>query len=340
MSGSAKGRRVVVLGGSWFIGRAIVEALLRRGFAVTTVNRGLSPVQYSGPVERVKADRMQPERFSEALRGIEASYLVDVTAYRAVDTLAVLKAFRGRLARAVHISTLSVYRRPFPCPIPEEWPLEADPARGYGFHKAECERLLGAEPASRFPCSILRLPAVYGPGDRISREHFFARRILAGRPILLPEGGRFLCQNIFVEDVAEACCRLLVSPHAVGRAYNVGASPFTLKAYVQLAGELLKRSPLTVRVGMDFLEQGGIDPTGIPYVFEGDLVLKTARLEDELGFRPSVTLEEGLARTFEWLATGPAIEDHHWELPFGAEDRLLRAANGGQRKPPGAAQAG
>ncbi|MFQ6111036.1 MAG: NAD-dependent epimerase/dehydratase family protein, partial [Nitrospinota bacterium] len=208
----------------------------------------------------------------------------------------------------------------------------------YGFHKAECERLLAAEPASRFPWSILRLPAVYGPGDPISREHFFARRILAGRPILLPEGGRFLCQNIFVEDVAEACCRLLVSPRAVGRAYNVGASPFTLAAYLQLAGELLGRSVSVVQVGMDFLEEGGMDPTGIPYVFDGDLVLKTTRLAEEVGFRPSVTLEEGLARTFEWLATGPAVEDHHWGLPFGAEDRILRAANGGQPRPAGAGQ--
>jgi nucleoside-diphosphate-sugar epimerase len=248
--------RVVVLGGSRFIGRAIVEALLRRGFAVTTVNRGVSPVCYTGAVDRVVADRNEPERYREVLGSIRASYLVDVTAYSARDTAAVVEAFRGRLSGALHISTLSAYRAPYPCPITEQWPLETNPAHAYGFQKAACERLLSAEPVDRFPWRILRLPAVYGPGDPVGREEFFYRRILEGIPVPLANGGSFLAQNIFVDDVAEACCRLLESPHAAGRAYNAGAFPFTLNSYLGLAGEVLDRP---VRV-----TEGGVRGSGQP----------------------------------------------------------------------------
>lgn len=316
-------RRVVVLGGGWFIGRSIVEALLRKGYEVITVNRGVSAVRYSAPVERVVADRLRPARFTKVLKGIEASYLVDVTAYRARDTFSVLNAFRDRLVRAVHISTLSVYRWPFPCPIPENWPLVSNSAHSYGSLKAGCERVLSAEPADRFPWCILRLPAVYGPGDPISREHFFVRRILTHRPILLPDGRPFLCQNVFVDDVAEAACRLLESPQAVGRAYNIGAPSFTLEAYVRLAGRLLQRPVEIVQVGMDHLRAGGIDVNKIPYFFYGNLVLNTTRIAQEVGFEPSVTLEGGLSRTFAWLETSPVVDNRSWEIPFEREDRVL-----------------
>ncbi|HEY6872249.1 MAG TPA: NAD-dependent epimerase/dehydratase family protein [Geobacteraceae bacterium] len=285
--------RVVVLGGSRFIGRAIVEALLRRGFAVTTVNRGVLPVSYTGFVDRVRADRSDPERYREVLGAIRASYLVDVTAYSARDTAAVVAAFRGRLSGALHVSTLSAYRAPYPCPITEQWPLETNPAHDYGFRKAACERLLAAEPVDRFPWRILRLPAVYGPGDPVGREEYFFRRIMEEMPVPLANGGSFLAQNIFVDDAAEACCRLLESPQAAGRAYNAGAFPFTLNTYLGLAGEVLDRPVRVV--------EGGDVRTAAPYVYNGHLILDTSRIANEVGFMPAVTLREGLGKTFASL---------------------------------------
>lgn len=335
MRGKGLRKRALVLGGSWFIGRAVVEALLARGLEVTTLNRGVSPVEYSGEVERVKADRRRPDEFRRALEGLEADFLIDVTAYRAGHTRMAIEAFRGRIERAVHISTLSAYRLPAPCPIGEDWPLKDEPSDSYGFHKAECERVLEREAEGPSPWSSLRLPVVYGPNDTSSRELFFARRILEGRAIVIPEEGPFLCQNVFVADVAEAACRLLESPRAAGRAYNLGSAPFGLEAYLRLAGKLLGKAPRIVKLPLDELEGLGVEPDDIPYFFPGNLVMDTERLAGEVGFRPRVGLEEGLKMTFEGLRAGaPPEEESLWELPPEAEKRALALARKAGRVSP------
>ena len=318
------GRSALVIGGSWFIGKAIVEALLAAGYQVTTLNRGVSAVAYSGPVRRVRADRRERGAFARALAEIEADVLVDVSAYAAAHTRAVVGAFRGRLAMAVHISTASVYRWPAAEPVAEDWPLEDDPENAYGFHKAECERLLASEEPAEFPCAALRLPPVYGPGDPISREHYFYRRLAAGRPVLLPDTGPYLTQNIFVEDVAAAVVSLLATPAAAGRAYNVGGRAFTVEDYVETMGRLLGLETHLAHAAPEVLAAAGIDVNEIPYLFSGgNMVLDGARLAGEIAFRPDVSLEDGLARTFAWLATNPAL-DRRWEVAYEAEDRVLK----------------
>jgi nucleoside-diphosphate-sugar epimerase len=288
--------RVVVLGGSRLIGRAIVEALLRKGYDVVTVNRGRTPVAYSGPVRRIVADREEPAAYARALGRIDADYLVDVTAYRPEETAAVLESFRGRIRKAVHISTLSVYRSPLPFPVPETWPLETDPANGYGFRKAECERLLLAETPDRFPCAILRLPFVYGPGDPQSRESYYHQRLLGSRPIYVPVRG-FRCQNLFSEDAARACLHLLEVPCTSGRAYNAGGPAFTLEGYLSCMSRRIGKVPNMVRASADAIASGGGDANDLPYFFESDLVLDTGRIRGEAGFRPAVSLRRGLSRT-------------------------------------------
>lgn len=314
--------RVIVLGGSWFIGRAIVEALLQRGYSVVTVNRQISPVEYSRPVERIRADRRDTNRFCQILSQIDAPYLIDVTAYCAKDTLAVLDAFRGRLIKAVHISTLSVYRQPAPLPIPEEWPLQTDPTDAYGFHKAECERLLASEPVARFPRTILRLPAVFGPGDPLSREFFYFSRIITGRPVVLPEEFIHLCQNVYVDDVANTCCRILETPQSTGRVYNLGGAAFTLEEYLQTMGRLLQRPAELIRIGKEILESNGFDLSKSPYCFDGNLCLRTSQIAEELGFDVQTSLEKGLTETLAWLSKGVSMKAYPWFIPAEVEAKI------------------
>ena len=290
-----------MLGGSGFIGHAVVDELLLRGYRVTTVNRGLTPASHASPVERVMADREDPSGFARALATFEADAVVDVTAYRDGETRVAVDSFRGRVGRFVHISTLSVYRGPLPCPVAEDWPLETDPSNSYGFHKAGCERILREEPVDGLPWTVLRLPAVFGPRDPFSREARLCRRIVEEKPVVVPMRP-FLSQNLFVRDAARAVRLLLESPGPAGRAYNAGGPPFTLEDYAGLVADLLGRRVSMMKASAQVLARDGTDPGELPYYFEGDLVLDTRRIRDEAAFEPAFGLERALRLTLDRLS--------------------------------------
>ncbi|MBI5552267.1 MAG: NAD-dependent epimerase/dehydratase family protein [Desulfobacterales bacterium] len=309
-------RHVAVLGGSRFIGRAIVELLLEKGWRVTTVNRGKTPVGYARPVARVTADRSDPAGYARALAGIDADGVVDVTAYHPDDTRVAIDAFRGRLKCFVHISTLSVYRWPLACPVDEAAPLENDARNAYGFDKAACERLLFDEPTAGLPWTVLRLPAVFGPGDPCSREAYLYRQIIEEKAIVVPSRP-YGCQNLFVADAARAVHQLLKSPQVVGRAYNAGGVPFTLEAYVELLAQRAGQAPRMLRADGGVLAQGGADPRRIPYYYEGDLVLDTRRIGAEIGFAPAWVLAPALAATLAAIERAPEHgASDAWGLPW------------------------
>ncbi len=309
-------RRVAVLGGSRFIGRAIVAALLANGCRVTTVNRGKTPVRHARPVAHVAADRSDAAAYARALAGLDVDGVVDVTAYHPDDTRVARNAFRGRLKCFVHISSLSVYRWPMPGPVAEAAPLENDARNAYGFNKAACEHLLFDEPTAGLRWTVLRLPAVFGPGDPCSREDGLYRRIVAEKAIVVPPRP-YGCQNLFVADAARAVLQLLESPQAAGKAYNAGGLPFTLEAYVELLAKRAGKPPRMLRADSQVLAQGGADPRKIPYYYEGDLVLDTRRIRQEIGFAPAWELEPALEATLAAIeeTPRPAVSDA-WGLPW------------------------
>lgn len=305
---------VAILGGSRFIGHAIAEGLLGRGHRLITVNRGMSRAAYSGEVERVFADRRDPVSYHETLKRVEADWVVDVTGYCAEDTKVAAEAFGGRVEGFIHISSMSVYRLPFPCPIPEKSPLETDSANEYGFHKAECERVLDAVSNAGFPCTILRLPAVFGPGDPFSRERYLLGNLLQGRPVMVPEKP-FLVQNIFSMDVAEAVCRLIErgSNHAKC-VYNLGGPAFALEEYLALLGRLAGAKPFMIRSPDKALRSAEVDMSRLPYFFDGHLVMDTTRITNDIGFEARSSLE-ALSLTVRWIFEHqrPTV---YWGLPW------------------------
>jgi nucleoside-diphosphate-sugar epimerase len=235
----------------------------------------------------------------------------------------VLDAFPARLKRFIHISTMSVYKWPYPCPVSENAPLETDPCNAYGFNKAACERIIISEPEDRFPWTILRLPPVFGPRDTFSREAYFYRQLLEDKNILIPYRP-FLCQNLYVADAARAVCSLIKSPKAIGRVFNAGGEPFILEEYVHILAGLMDREPRMLRAEERVLKRSGAHPRRIPYFFEADLVMDTKRIHDEIGFKTVWGMEQALSATLDWFSesSGPE-ETNWWGLPW---DRIAESS--------------
>lgn len=180
--------RLLVLGGTRFLGRAVVDAALSEGTEVTTFTRGESgepPPQ----VEALHGDRTDPESL-DALRGRDWDLVVDTSGYvpsvvgRSAELLA------DRVGHYVFVSTMNVYpnwpdqqaRDDSPthdCP-PDAGPDDGD----YGFLKTGCERAVERHFAGR--CTQARAGLIIGPHDNSGRLPWWVRRVAGGGEVLAP----------------------------------------------------------------------------------------------------------------------------------------------------------
>src|SRR5262245_4251738 len=113
--------KALVIGGTRFIGKRLVEALLARGHRVTIFNRGRTLHPFGNRVTKVVGDRKNAADLARAAHGGRDA-VFDFLSYDAEDARLALEAFAGRTEHFIQISTCSVYwcTGDFPCPVPEE----------------------------------------------------------------------------------------------------------------------------------------------------------------------------------------------------------------------------
>lgn len=304
--------KVLILGGTRFIGRAIVERLLRDGHEVTLVNRGLSRDPFGARVRRVLGDRRDPATLGRAVARREFDAAVDITAYHESETANVVATLRDRIGHLIHISTAAVYliRRGLLPPWREEdfeGPLsaagEGDASSWrYANHKRRCEAVLDrAWRDLRFPATSLRLPMVVGPHDYSRRTDAYLERIAAGDgPLILPEGGLNSWGFLWVEDVAETVAANLANPTSFGRAYNLAQrEALSLREFVEHAAACLGRASELLSLPRSWLQAVGVGTSFSPYSHDGDILLDCRAAAQDLLFRPTEA-----ARWIEQLVEG------------------------------------
>jgi nucleoside-diphosphate-sugar epimerase len=312
--------KILVIGGTGFISKALVQHLLDAGHAVTVCNRGQRPLHVSSPVESVVCDRSVPGALGKAFRSRTFDAVYDMIAYTAEDSGDAVSAFAGRTGRFIHCSTVSVYMvsDEVRCPITEElatlplmkyWPRNPF-GMDYGIQKRGCEDVLwAAHDQQNFPVSMLRPTFVSGPGDPAQRDYFWIERIADGGPLLLPGDGSFAFQQVFIDDVARAFASLLEYPASIGKAYSVaGEEMQTLRDYLRMVGNVMGKEP-----HFAFLEQSQFDALPLSFNPHGDVfpfnVRRTATfnleaIRRDLRYR-STPFDEWMAETIRWwMRTG------------------------------------
>lgn len=192
--------RVVVMGGTRFMGVETVQRVLAAGHVVAVVHRG-SRAAPPG-TEEIVGDRDDPATRAR-VRAWAPDAVVDFSAYRAEQTRDLLEAL-PEVGRWVHCSSGAVYR-PLPTfPWHEDGPLGPWPLwGGYGHEKLGCEEHLRAGPADRVTVSI-RPPYVLGPGNYAPREEFVLNRILDGAPVVIEGDGEGMLHMVSSGEAGEA----------------------------------------------------------------------------------------------------------------------------------------
>ena len=295
--------KVLVFGGTRFIGRAIVARLLREGHQVTLLNRGLSPDPFGTRVRRVIGDRRKVETLENAVRKGEYDVVVDINAYHESETANVIARFKNRIGHLIHISTAAVYliREGLFPPFRESdfhgRLLPKQPGNEsswlYAYHKRRCEEALNrAWEEDRLAFTSLRLPMVVGAHDYTRRADAYLERIMSGGPLLLPQGGLNSWGFLWVEDVAEAVTENLANSAAFGRSYNLAQrESTTVRQFIELTADLLGRAPQLFSLPTEWLEAVGLGTTFSPYSHDHDVLLDCRAAEEDLLFRPTPILE-------------------------------------------------
>ncbi|WP_283133280.1 NAD-dependent epimerase/dehydratase family protein [Rhizohabitans arisaemae] len=196
--------RLLIIGGSIFLGRALTEEALRRGDTVTTFNRGRSGVDLPG-VETVRGDREDESDLARLVDGRHWDAVVDVCGYtpRVVGRSA--HHLSGHADTYTFVSTISVYRdfgevevdehaRQFECAVDE------GPGGEYGVLKAGCEYAVEQAFAGRV--LIVQPGLILGPHENVGRLPWWLRRIAKGGPVLAPGDPDLPVQLIDARDIA------------------------------------------------------------------------------------------------------------------------------------------
>ncbi|MGI3198722.1 NAD-dependent epimerase/dehydratase family protein [Streptomyces sp. GLT-R25] len=208
--------RILVIGGTWFLGKAIAESALSREWDVTTFNRGRSGPDVPG-VQPVHGDRTVREDLHKLARRGPWDAVIDTSSSELAprDVLLATTTLQTRVQRWIHISTVSVYQGWPHKPLTEDSPLlecpaDADEAFGYtgedgsptkyGFQKAGGERAVAE--AFGDGAVFLRPGVVLGPGEYVGRLPWWLERANRGGRILAPAPADQRIQPVDVRDVA------------------------------------------------------------------------------------------------------------------------------------------
>ncbi|WP_199191738.1 NAD-dependent epimerase/dehydratase family protein [Amycolatopsis sp. CA-126428] len=207
--------RVLVLGGSWFLGRAVVDEAIARGWDVTTFRRGVSGDD-APSVTTVRGDRTNAADLRRLAGAGPWDVVIDTSGFVPREALAISRVLEPVVERYVFVSTVSVYEGWPTKPLTEDssaldCPPDAGPDFGYdgdpgpsiyGFTKAGCERAV-VEVFGSDRSVLLRPGVILGPREYVGRLPWWLRRVERGGRVLAPGHPRRSIQPIDVRDVAK-----------------------------------------------------------------------------------------------------------------------------------------
>ncbi len=320
--------RTLIIGGTGFISCAAARAFVVASHSVAVFHRGERTSNLTD-VETIHGDRRSIHDRATKLRAFRPDVVIDCVAFRGSDVESAVEVFRGVAQRIVVLSSVDVYRAfdrlnrreggaPHHGLLHEDSELrqlryprrafatsQEDVLWDYDKLPVECAALGQRD----LPATILRLPAVYGPGDHKRKRVASVLESLASPVVELDAAlARWRWTRLFVDDAASAILAASDDPKACGRTYNVGdevawSEGDWVREIARVAGYHGKiieknRGDLPREIASELDAQD----------FDHDIVIDTSRIRDELGWRSRTSLDEALRKTIEWDQTGIASD--------------------------------
>jgi len=284
---------VLVLGGTYFIGRVLVELLIGK-HTVFTLNRGTR--EPSENVSLIVADRRNYSEVKNGLQGRNFDVVIDLSGYNEDDVAIVLDSLDGRFGQYIFCSSIAVCSQPPVC-----WPITEDHSKcssvvesEYGYNKWLAEQCLSRySQKNNLPISVVRPVYVYGPYDQSRRMDYFFERISEGHPIIMSGTGENLVQFGYVYDLCKAIIAIIGNEAAYGQAFNIsGRELVTINQLIDLVSSVIAMKA-DFRFNASSQEEASALTSKHRFADIG-------KAEKVLGIIPETSLSDGIKTTHEW----------------------------------------
>lgn len=328
--------RILVVGGTRFMGLQAVHRLVEGGHEVTVFHRGNLCEALPLAVGHLHGDANELTKFSAQIRKLQPDIVLDMVLNKGSDTIELIRAISGNTAKLVAISSVNVY---LAYSLIHRWEslvsrdivyTEAGPLRNHRIpedvnhdEKIDVERVVME--AEALNPTVLRLPSVHGPNDPQWRGYEFLWRMDAGRPhiVLNDVVASWRWSRGYVDNMVDAFFLAMFDERANEKTYNV-ADP-TVVTQMQWAEKLAEAAGWDGRV---------IATSARPKPESTDhghhLVIDSSLIRSELGYSESVDNDEWIKRTVDWLRANPPPEEDAERirsagLSFEEEDRIVES---------------
>ncbi len=337
--------KILVIGGTNFIGPPVVCRLHAMGHEVTLFHRGETKADLPDGINYIKGDRKNLADYQSQFAKIAPQVVLDMIPYTEQDARDLVNTFKGISRRIVAISSQDVYRAYNvllrrevgiePIPLKEDsalrtqlYPFRDLPERPLNcpadYDKILVERVVMGN--LDLPGTILRLPMVYGSGDPLHRLFPYIKRMDDKRPtIVLEENIANWCGCWgYVENVAEAIAIAVINEQAAGNIYNIAEASIVSEAQrIRNIGRIAGWHGEVVIVPKSKMPESW----NLIFNTEQHWVTDTTLIRQELGYSEAILPDEALKQTIDWQRNHPPEDTSKWVAPelldYAREDAIL-----------------
>jgi UDP-glucose 4-epimerase len=309
--------RILIMGGTRFIGVYLTQLLVQQGHEVVLFNRGNRPAPVGG-VGQITGDRTDATQLKEKLSKENFDAIFDNNGRELTDTQPLAEIFQDRVQNFIYMSSAGVYLKSDQMPHTEGDAIDPK-SRHRG--KYETEAYLTQQ---KIPFTSIRPTYIYGPQNYNDLEAWFFDRIVRDRPIPIPGNGLHITQLGHVKDLARAMTKVLGNSKVVRQIYNVSGDRFvTFDGLARACAVAAGKSPDEIKIVH-------YDPKKFDFGKRKAFPLRTQhffasvnKAITELDWQPEYNLISGLKDSFEndYLVS----ERDKAEIDFSVDEEILQA---------------
>jgi nucleoside-diphosphate-sugar epimerase len=303
---------VLIIGGSYFLGRVFVEKLLSESkFEIFVLNRGNIPIKKRA-VKELICDRHDINNLKDLLPNRDWEAVVDFCAYTPSDVDETISALSEREVRQyIYISTATVYDKTNNYPITESAPklkgpqTELGPFADYAYNKWLTELELEKQCAKyNIAYTVIRPAFIYGKYNYAPRESYFFDLIINKKTIIIPDNELALFSFVSVWDVAKILIGCIGNNQVEGNAFNAsGEELISYPRFIEVLREITKEELLVQKMSIEEINRRQIP---LPFPMDEHLIYSGTLIQEAIDFQYTPFLT-GMGKTYRYYLVGKGL---------------------------------